>query len=263
MGDDSTLIVKHTISFIEANKDQPFVAIVWFHAPHLPVVASKEDVAGYANKTDGGKTDGFAQNYYGCVTALDRAVGQVRAVLREHKIADNTMVTFCSDNGPEGNDKSPGRQGPFKGRKRSLYEGGVRVPGLIEWPGRIKPGSVSNMTACTVDYFPTIMELVGFNMPDERPLDGVSLLPLIEGSSMTERPKPLGFHITGKAAWHDGDWKIVRMKKGTAWELYDLGTDPKEANNRAKQHPQKVKTMAKAWNTWKASVDASDKGADY
>jgi len=258
MGDDSTLIAKHAVSFIEANKNQPFVAIVWFHAPHLPVVASKEDAASYASS----ETDGFAQNYFGCVTALDRAVGQLRAALRKHGLSENTLVTFCSDNGPEGKDGAPGRQGPFKGRKRSLYEGGVRVPGLVEWPAKIKAGSVSDVTACTVDYFPTIMEIVGFEMPDQRALDGVSLLPAFTGT-MTERPKPLGFHITGKAAWHDGDWKVIRNGKNADWELYDLKADAKESTNLANEHPDKVRTMTKDWQTWKTSVDASDKGADY
>jgi arylsulfatase A-like enzyme len=98
--------------------------------------------------------------------------------------------------------------GGFKGRKRSLYEGGVRVPGLLEWPAKIKPGTSSEVATCTVDYFPTI---VGVEMPDDRPLDGVSQAPLLE-VGMDTRPRPLGFHIRGQAAWHDGDWKAYCAK---------------------------------------------------
>lgn len=258
LGDDSNVIVDHTLNFISKNKEQPFVAIVWFHAPHLPVVASPKDVKSY----DDGKTTGFQQNYYGCVTALDRAVGRLRDSLREHGIADNTVVTFCSDNGPEGKDGAPGQQGPFRGRKRSLYEGGVRVPSLIEWPVKIKAGSTSNMATCTVDYLPTILEITGIEMPDDRPLDGISLVPLIEGKE-TKRSRPLGFHIKGQAAWHDGTLKAYRAAKSKTWELYDLASDPGETKNLATEKQQRLKKMIQAWTSWKASVDASDQGKDY
>ena len=258
LGDDSNLIMDEALEFIAENREKPFVAIVWFHAPHLPVVASEEDAASY----DNGKNSDFQKNYNGCVTALDRAVGNLRAQLREHGIAENTVVTFCSDNGPEGSDGAPGLQGEFRGRKRSLYEGGVRVPGLIEWPAKIQPGSVSHVATCTVDYFPTILEIVGVEMPDNRPLDGISLMPLIKGE-METRPQPLGFHIKGQAAWHDGMMKAYRKKAGGDWELYDLGEDPKEATDLAKEKPKKLQAMVKAWTEWKASVDASDEGADY
>lgn len=258
LGDDSNLIMDKALQFIEENQENPFLAIVWFHAPHLPVVASAADAASY----DDGKNSEFAKNYNGCVTALDRAVGNLRSQLREMGIADNTVVTFCSDNGPEGSDKDPGRQGEFRGRKRSLYEGGVRVPGLIEWPARIKAGSVSDAATCTVDYFPTILDIVGIEMPDARPLDGISLLPLIEGK-MEKRPQPLGFHIRGQAAWHDGMMKAYRKKGDANWELYDLGADPKESTDLSKKKADQLQSMVKAWTEWKASVDASDKGADY
>lgn len=258
LGDDSTLIMRHAVDFIEANKKDPFLAVVWFHAPHLPVVASAEDVASY----DDGKTTGFQQNYYGCVTALDRAVGGLRAFLREHDLEQNTVITFCSDNGPEGKDGAPGLQGDFRGRKRSLYEGGVRVPSLIEWPAKIAPGSTSEVASCTVDYFPTVLDILDLEMPDDRPIDGISLLPVIEGT-LEERPSPLGFHIKGQAAWHDGHLKAYRAKNGTPWELYDLAADPGEKNNLAGAQKERLDAMIQAWTDWKASVDASDQGADY
>ena len=258
LGDDSNLIMDRAIEFIGENKANPFLAIVWFHAPHLPVVASEEDAAAY----DDGKNSDYQKNYNCCVTALDRAVGNLRAQLRAHGIADNTLITFCSDNGPEGTDGAPGLQGDFRGRKRSLYEGGVRVPSLIEWPAKIQAGSVSDAATCTVDYFPTIMEIVGVEMPDDRPLDGISLMPLINGK-MKERPAPLGFHIKGQAAWHDGMMKAYRKNQSSDWELYDLGADPKETADLAEKNPERLKGMVGAWTEWKASVDASDGGADY
>ncbi|MEO1992674.1 MAG: sulfatase-like hydrolase/transferase [Pirellulales bacterium] len=261
LGYDSDLIMDRAIGFIDTHHDSPFLAVVWLHAPHLPVVASKEDTDSYA-KADS-KLDGYHLNYYGCVTALDRAVGKLRDRLRKHGIADNTLVAFTSDNGPEGSDEAPGQQGRFRGRKRSLYEGGVRVPGLLEWPAKIKPGTSSDVATCTVDYLPTILDIVGVEMPDDRPLDGVSLVSLLNGS-MATRPRPLGFHIRGQAAWHDGDWKAYCSKVNSRdWELYNLKDDPEEKNNLADSRAKQLEDMVAAWKEWKASVDASDKGADY
>ena len=113
LGDDSGLIMDRTLGFIDKHRKNPFLAVVWFHAPHLPCVASKEDVESYAD-TDP-KLSGLHLNYYGCVTALDRAVGKLQAHLRKHRIAENTLVAFCSDNGPEGSERDPGRQGDFRG----------------------------------------------------------------------------------------------------------------------------------------------------
>jgi arylsulfatase A-like enzyme len=261
LGDDSGLIMDRALDFIDKHRKNPFLAVVWFHAPHLPCVASKEDTDKYAASDP--KLDGLHLNYYGCVTALDRAVGKLRARLRQHGIADNTLVAFCSDNGPEGNQNAPGRQGHFKGRKRSLYEGGVRVPSLLEWPARIKPGTNSEVATCTVDYFPTILDLVGIEMPDDRPLDGISLVPLFDGN-LESRPIPLGFHIRGQAAWHDGDWKAYCKKVDSDnWELYNLKDDPHETKNRAADKLLKLEAMIGAWEKWKASVEASDQGGDY
>ena len=261
LGDDSGVIMDRALGFIDKHRENPFLAVVWFHAPHLPCVASKEDVESYAD-TDS-KLDGLHLNYYGCVTALDRAVGKLRARLRKHCIAENTLVAFCSDNGPEGSDRDPGRQGDFRGRKRSLYEGGVRVPSLLEWPGKIKPGTRSEVATCTVDYFPTILELLGIKMPDDRPLDGISLVPLLEGD-LESRPSPLGFHIRGQAAWHDGVWKAYCAKiNSNKWELYNLKDDPREKKNLAEAKRMKLKQMVRDWEKWKASVEASDQGGDY
>ncbi len=257
-GDDSKLIMNRALKFIQENKQRPLLAIIWFHAPHLPVVASREDAKSY----DDGKTTPYEQNYYGCVTALDRQMGRLRRSLQDLGIAENTLIAFCSDNGPEGNESAPGQASPFRGRKRSLYEGGVRVPSLIEWPSKIKPGTVSDIASCTVDYFPTIQEIVSFEMPDGRPLDGVSLLPIMTGAAQV-RPQPLAFHIRGKASWHDGNFKAVRSSKNAKWELYNLADDAGETQNIAAEHPQRLQAMTDAWERWKASVDASDSGADY
>ncbi|MFK5924073.1 MAG: sulfatase-like hydrolase/transferase [Verrucomicrobiota bacterium] len=259
-GDDSQLIMDRTLPFIEKAKadKKPFFAVVWFHTPHLPVVAD----AAHRNLYPG--TSGYEANYYGCVSAMDEQIGRLRKKLRALGVAENTLLAFCSDNGPEGKKGSaPGSAAHFRGRKRSLYEGGIRVPALLEWPARISEARSSDMATGTVDYFPTIMAAVGFKPIDpERPMDGVSLLPLIEGK-MSERPRPLGFQSSKQIALSDNRYKIYSGDKGRTYELYDLLKDPSETTNLAKQKPAIVGKMARQLQAWIASCKNSDEGKDY
>jgi len=259
-GDDSKIIVDAAVPFMEAAvaDEKPFFAIVWFHAPHLPVVAGKEHTDLYLGTSE------YEANYYGCVTALDEQVGRIRAKLRELGVAKNTMVAFCSDNGPEGSaGKAPGTAAEFRGRKRSLYEGGVRVPGLIEWPAKIQPGSVTDFPASTVDYFPTIVNAVGAELPDpDRPIDGIDLAPLFAGE-MKERPAPLGFQSAKQLALSDNRYKIYSGNQGKKWELYDLLEDPSETTDLAEQKPEVLKAMVATFEEWQASCKVSDQGGDY
>jgi len=259
-GDDSKLIMDHAIPFIEdaCDRKKPFFAVVWFHTPHLPVVAGAEHTGLYPG------TSSYEANYYGCVTAMDEQIGRLRKKLRALGVADNTMLAFCSDNGPEGKQgAAPGSAAHFRGRKRSLYEGGIRVPGLLEWPAKIEKARVTDMATGTVDYFLTIMEAVGFDLPDpERPMDGVSLLPLIEGTR-SERPRPLGFQSKNQIALSDNRYKIYSSDKGRTYELYDLLEDPSETRNLAEQKPEILKKMVETVEAWRASCQASDEGRDY
>lgn len=258
-GDDSRIIMDRAVPFIReaASKEQPFFAVIWFHTPHLPVVADAEHRALYPDA----KNVRHA-NYMGCVSAMDEQIGRLRETLRECGVAENTIVTFCSDNGPEGNDQDPGSAGPFRGRKRSLYEGGIRVPALIEWPARIQHGSQTDFAAVTSDYLPTILEIVGAVSVGDRPIDGVSLLPVVSGEQM-ERPSPIGFQSAKQSALSDNQYKIYRAKDGAAWELYDLLADPSERHNLAEQHRDVVVQMSGVFDTWQASCAASNDGADY
>ncbi|MDH3583241.1 MAG: sulfatase-like hydrolase/transferase [Phycisphaerae bacterium] len=269
-GDNSRVIMDRAIPFIEASagEGKPFLAVVWFHTPHLPVVAGPKHAGLYAEH------DSYARNYFGCITAMDEQVGRLRKSLRDLEVARNTIVTFCSDNGPEGQAKNaPGSAGPFRGRKRDLYEGGVRVPGLLEWPARVKPGSTSDFPAVTSDYLPTILQIVGVKMPDRRPLDGVSLLSVLEGR-MTERPQPIGFAYGGKVALTDNRYKLIRTgggrkrKKsdtaaGKGYALFDLVIDPGETTDLAAKHPQRAGEMARTLESWLDSCRRSGAGEDY
>ena len=272
-GDDSRVIMDRAVPFIEqaAKQDQPFFVIVWFHTPHLPVVAGPEHVKPYA------QYESYARNFYGCVTAMDEQVGRLRKTLRDAGVAENTLVTFCSDNGPEGaKGAAPGSAGPFRGRKRDLFEGGIRVPGVIEWPARIAAGSSTDYPAVTSDYLPTILDVLGFEMPDARPIDGLSLLPVFEDTSL-QRTSAIGFEFSGKTALIDNRYKLVNYPSGAREGnsakssrkarnrqsmLFDLLADPGESSNIAADHPEIVARMADELTEWRASCERSAAGED-
>ncbi|MCG8650170.1 MAG: sulfatase-like hydrolase/transferase [Pirellulales bacterium] len=257
-GDDSRIIMDRALPFMEqAVRDgRPFFAAIWFHAPHLPVVASPQHAASYS------EFDVYQRNYYGCVTALDEQVGRLRGQLRQWGIAENTMLWFCSDNGPEGQaGKAPGSAASFRGRKRSLYEGGVRVPGILEWPRHVRPGSTA-VPAVTSDYLPTVLDYLEVDYPDQRPLDGISLRGVISGRS-TSRGKPIGFQSKNQIAWHVGQHKLYSGDGGKTWQLFDLVADPGESHDIAASLPAQTKQMVGEVKQWQQSCKASDRGEDY
>ncbi len=264
-GDDSRVIMDEALDFVDqaAKADKPFFAVIWFHAPHLPVVGGPEYLALYPQEPEN------KQHFYACVTALDEQMGRLRAKLRELGVAQDTMLWFCSDNGPEGNPKprhrAQGSSGPFRGRKRSLYEGGIRVPAVLEWPRAISQAQTTDFPAVTSDYFPTVLDVLG-DKPAKTPIDGISLLPMIRGES-TQRAMPIGFRSASQSALSDDRYKLIhnrhkkrpRSDNGNApvaeWELYDLLDDPSETKNLASARPEVVDRMSEALLKWQASCD--------
>jgi arylsulfatase A-like enzyme len=258
-GDDSRIIMDRAVPFIESSvaKKKPFFAAIWFHAPHLPVVAGNRHVAPYKEHSV------YERNYYGCVTALDEQVGRLRDRLRTLGVSGNTLLCFCSDNGPEGQaGKAPGSAADFRGRKRSLYEGGVRVPGIMEWPGTIAAGSSTDFPAVTSDYLPTVLDLLGISYPDDRPLDGVSLADVMRGKK-SRRSQSIGFQSKNQVAWHSGAHKLYSGDSGKTWELYDLVADPGESEDLAATHPGLTAQLRSEAVAWQASCKRSDDEADY
>jgi len=263
-GDDSSIIMDRAIAFIDkaARKGRSFLAVIWFHAPHWPVVAGGKYRNMYPSQSK------FAQNHFGCITAMDEQIGRLRNRLCQLGVADETMLWFCSDNGPEGDVQGPkggmGSAGLLRGRKRSLYEGGVRVPGLLVWPEKINKPRVVKMPCSTSDYFPTILDVLGYKLPkaQSRPYDGVSLLPLITGD-MIERPRPIAFESKNQVSLIGNRYKIYSSDKGKTFELYDLIDDPEEKKNIAKDKPEILGNMKKNLELWRASCKASNTGEDY
>ncbi len=273
-GDDSRVLMDRAIPFIEKAVDagKPFMTTIWFHAPHCPVVAGPKYLAMYPDQPEG------AQHYYGCVTAMDEQVGRLRAKLAELGVAENTLIFFCSDNGPEGSGKPRRKHDAYggsnygvtaglRGRKRFLYNGGVCVPAVAVWPGTVEAGRVVNMPVSVLDYLPTVCEAIGQPSPADRPLDGESVLPMLSGKPQKRR-KPLPFATNIRqplTAWIRGDYKLLSnlAPDGEGDELYHVQDDPAEADDLAARQPDRVAAMRAELLTWLRGVRKSYGGADY
>ena len=261
-GDDSRVIMDRVLPFVRTatSEKQPFFAVVWFHAPHLPIVASPEDRKPYAS------FDETTQHYYGCITALDREVGRLRNVLTEVGVADNTIVWFCSDNGPEGKaGKAPGSAGPLRGRKRSLYEGGTRVPGILSWPKELPKGLVVDTLSCTSDFLPTIANWLRLDLPEDLTLDGINLAPIIDqavAGEVRQRGRGIGFESARLATWTTDQFKLVASLKRnpggeptvTRRQLFDLVEDPAETEDVASEFPEVVAQLAAKLARWREAI---------
>jgi arylsulfatase A-like enzyme len=298
-GEGSQVAVDAALGFIRAaaKRNQPFLAVVWFGSPHAPHEAFERDRRPYAAESE------KLQHFYGEITAMDRAIGNLRKELRALGIAGNTLLWYNSDNGAI----PVGSTGGLSGRKGDLEEGGIRVPCVLEWPGRITKPRVSHVPCGTVDIYPTLVELSGAKVRKQvEPLDGMSLVPLIDGR-MQSRAKPLGFWVypakgipknseailrairsgtapgaepapkienrytedefPGFSAWVDGDYKLHRKNTsatgGLAYSLFDIASDPQEKHDLAATQPQRVARMKRDLQAWLKSVARSLTGADY
>ncbi|MBD3266068.1 sulfatase-like hydrolase/transferase [bacterium] len=260
-GDDSRIIMDRAIPFIKnaAQNQTPFFAVIWFHTPHLPVVAGEKHRALYKNQNE------QAQHYYGCISAMDEQVGRLRTSLKELGVYDNTMLWFCSDNGPEGKKKNDhnGSAKHLRGRKRSLYEGGVRVPGLMTYPAMFDKPKTLSIPCSTSDYLPTILDMLGYQRKGKpEPIDGISLLPILQENEK-KRPFPIAFESRNQLALIDNRYKIYSNDKGKTFELYDIVSDPSESQNLAGNKPDLVKRMKTNLLQWRQSCERSNRGEDY
>ena len=184
-GESSAVTVALALKWMAKVKNKPFLSVIWFGNPHGPHIGTEKFLKMYQ-----GETKAYA-NFYAEITGMDAAMGQLREGLRRLGVADNTILWYCSDNGG----LKPNSMAGLSGKKGKLLEGGIRVPGIIEWPDVIKKHRITNVPANTVDIYPTILELAGVKQSTQQPLlDGVSLAPLIQGKTFT-RQKPMGF-------WH-------------------------------------------------------------
>ncbi len=260
-GDVSEIVMDRALEFIESKdvSNKPFLAIIWFHAPHTPVVAGNADRGVYPDL----KIE--AQHWFGTLTAMDRQVGRLRTRLRELQISDNTIVWFNSDNGPS-YIHDYNSAGPFKGKKAELTEGGVRVPSIVEWPARFDGQRSIKAAVSTSDFYPTLLAAAGVDTPVNQPtLDGENVLPLLIGE-VTDRHQAIAFQSPIRGSGYDADktqlqfalsgdrYKLISGDGGASWQLYDLQNDPSESNNIAEQKSAVVRLMRAQLDEWRVLV---------
>jgi N-acetylgalactosamine-6-sulfatase len=268
----SRQIVDHAIAFIEEHRDEPFYVNVWSLVPHATLHPTPEQMTPYERYSPRGVPyKGVKQIYYASVTDLDTQIGRLVDRVDELGLAEETFIVFSSDNGPEDLDinnavhSGIGSTGPFRGRKRSLYEGGIRVPFIVRRPGTTPAGRVDNETvAAGVDWLPTICHLAGVTVPGEADLDGQDFSQALLGRPVSSR-RPLmwewRFRVFGDMvhkcpmlAIRQGRWKLLMNPDRTRVELYDIPRDPTELDNVADRHSEIVRKLSRRVLAWQQTL---------
>ena len=257
-GNSSEIIVKKALEFIKEKTSQnlPFFAVIWDGSPHDPFLASEKDRDNFKD------LDNQSQHHYGELVAFDRSLGVLRKTLKDLGLQNNTILWYCSDNGGLRN-ISPPSVGGLRGYKTTIWEGGLRVPAIIEWPKKIKP-KVTNYPASTMDIFPTIADIL--NLPDTdllKPIDGITLKPIFE-NDLSNRDKRIPFRYKDQGALIDNNFKLVVTSiDKEKFELYDLEKDFSESMDLSSENPLIFNQMKTDYLKWSESIDSSQVGMDY
>jgi len=270
----------NTVAFIKANRNKPFFINVWIHESHTPHVPTPESMAKWKH------IDEQKQVYSAVITDGDNTVGTILDALKAEGLEGNTIVMFSSDNGPESTGSKPakdsydpdarvtgydtyysiGQTGGLRGRKRSLFEGGVRTPFIVRWPGHTPAGTSNNSTVFTaVDLLPTLCAAAGVTLPAGYHGDGENLLAAFDGKAIT-RERAIFWEWTGgknepdwwpRLAVRDGDWKLALTADAQRVELHRIPEDRAESKDVSKDHPEIVARLSKLAMEWKASMPAN------
>lgn len=239
-------IAREAAAFIGSHKEQPFFLYVPFNAVHSPMQTTPKYFDRFASIQHIHR-----RVFAAMLWALDDAVGVILAKLREHKLEENTLIFFLSDNGgPTGELTSSNL--PLRGGKGQLYEGGIRVPLLMHWKGRLRGGQVFEQPVSALDLFPTAVAAAGTQAPSSVRLDGIDLVPHLTGMAKPPPHSLLYWRFAANYALRQGNWKLVRQagrgKQGGGSQLFDLAADPAEANDLAAQQPAVVRDLQAAWD---------------
>ena len=268
-GHVTDLIAREAVQWISARKDAPFFLYVPFTAVHLPLKEPAEWLA----KVPAEITDEVARHYAACIMHLDDAVGRIVTALEKAGKRETTMLVFTSDNGGSwaaNHDQAypaddyvqgriPGNNRPWRGQKGDLYDGGIRVPAVVSWPAKLRPGRMTTPVQI-IDWMPTLCGLAGYQPERDLKWDGMNIWPHITGES--KAASRLLYWTTPRArAVRDGDWKLIvhggRAAKSTKTELFDLANDPQEKSDLAAQLPAQVSQLNEKLNAIaKADGDA-------
>lgn len=276
----SELFVNEALKFIEGRGDKPFYVQLWTLVPHATLNPTPEQMKPFERLSNPGIPHKSARTiYYASVSDLDRHIGRLLDGLERLGVANNTLVVFSSDNGPEdifisnAGHSGVGSPGPFRGRKRSLYEGGIRVPFIARLPGRIPARIDDTSVVAGVDWFPTVCRLAGVPFPTGHASDGEDVSDVLLGRARA-RSRPLfwqwRFNIAGhvssrspQLAMREADWKLLLNPDRSRVELYDVRRDPMQVDNVAEQHRDVVERMAAQVIAWSKELPAGpfDPGA--
>ena len=272
-------IAEEAVELIRSTGGEPFLMYLSFYDVHTPLMTKPELREKYRKKAETVQHDGprFLPEpprrnrqvqdhavYAGMVEVLDDAVGALLAALDELEIADRTIVMFTSDNGGLSTSEGhPTSNLPLRAGKGWIYEGGIRVPAIVSWPGVTEPGSVSNVPLSSQDFFPTMLEMAGLPLRPEDHLDGVSLAPALRQQSEIERDA-LFWHYphygnqggSPSSAVRQGDWKLIEFFEDQRLELYHLAKDLGEQRNLVDQHPARAQAMHQRLKAWREEVGA-------
>lgn len=267
-GYSAPLVVEEAIRWLDSGRDKskPFFLAVWTHEPHLPIESDPAFQEPYKDLPEE-----FRQ-HHGNVTQLDHAFGNLMKALDERKLAGDTAVFFTADNGPEGDGtkgRTRGVTGGLRGRKRSMYEGGIRVPGLARLPGKIPAGTVCEAPMVGTDLFPTVLGLCGVKPPTDRVIDGVDAMPALTGQARElKRAVPLFWRLDMAPprekvtmAMRDGDHKVLASRDFSTVELYNLRADPAEAENLAAKDATRLASMRDKLKSLNGEIEAE--GPDW
>jgi len=248
-GYSTHIITDRSVDFIERNKDNPFFLYVSHAAVHNPY-QTPTDTPENRPKNKKQDREQTRARYKIMLEELDKGVGKILDTLRKHRLEENTLVFFFSDNGSV---RIGANVRPYRGGKFSNYEGGHRVPAVARWPGRIKAGWTSDELIIGMDLLPTIMGIVGIEIPRHRKLDGISVEDhLLNQSDLPDRRVFFGYEPKLGTAMRDGHWKM--QTTGDVVELYDLSRDIRETTNVADEYPERSREMKAAIDKWKAEV---------
>ena len=240
-------ISREAVSFIDRHKDQPFFMYVPYSAVHSPLQAPPKYVDRFAQIQDRKR-----QMCLAMLSAMDDGVGRILAKLRESGLEENTLVVFFSDNGGPTNENGS-RNTPLRGFKGQVWEGGIRVPFMMQWKGRIAPGRVLDQPIIALDLFPTVVGMCGAELPNDVPLDGVNILPLVEGKTATRPHETLYWRFKPQWAIRDGDYKLEQSRDGVT-RLYDLSKDPGERDDLISKQPDVAKRLQGQFDAWNATL---------
>lgn len=240
--------------------DEPFLLYMSYYSVHTPIMGKPELTEYFAEK-DGGERGEISKHqraeYAAMHKSVDQSVGRIMAKLDELGQRENTIVIFTGDNGGDWHQYC----GDFRGRKGTAFEGGVREPTCIVWPGVVEPGSVSDVPVIGMDFYPTMLQMAGLDLMPAEHLDGVSLVPVLKGTGEVDRQElfwhyPHYHRTTPYSAIRRDNWRLIEFHEDGELMLFDLQSDPHEEHDLAKSRPQLAAELRDRLNTWRNEVDA-------